>query len=71
MIKTVSEILFYLVILALSLYSLIMVYSLLRYGQSKLLGIVVSALYLVIFFSLFLAALGNFESIPFPQTFSL
>lgn len=71
MIKTVSEILFYLVIFALSLYSLVMVYSLLRYGQSKLLGIVVAALYLVIFSSLFLAAFGNFESIPFPQAFFL
>lgn len=69
MIKTAFELLFYAVMLLLAIYSLIMIYTLLRFGQSKILGLIVTALYIVVAFGLFGAAVINFNHISFPETF--
>ena len=65
MLKTLLELLFDLTMLVLAIYSLILVYILFRFGQSKALSLVVSALYVIIMASLYAAALQNFNAVPF------
>ena len=50
-----------------ALYSAVMIYSLLRFGKSKILGIVISIFYLVVMLSLFAAATANFADIAIPS----
>ena len=68
MIKLIVYLLFYALILLLAVYSLIMVYILLRFGKSKILGAVLSAFYLLVMLSLYAAAEANLSRIPLPQT---
>lgn len=67
MIRLIAQLAFYAVMLILALFSLAMMYVLLRHGQSKFLGLILSAIYLFIMFSLFTAALINFNQIPFSE----
>lgn len=67
MLKLAAEIVFQGLMVILGLYSLMMVYVLMRYGKSKILGIVISVFYAIIITTLYGAALANFEAIHFPQ----
>lgn len=64
-IKLIVQILFYGLIGLLTVYSMIMIYVLLRFGKSKILALIVGAFYLVIMLSLYSAALINLSNIPF------
>jgi hypothetical protein len=61
----IINVIFYLVMAMLVLYSLLALYSLLRFGRSKILGIVVSLLYLIIMAGLYAAAVANLDAIKF------
>jgi hypothetical protein len=63
--ESIVALIFYLIMAAFVIYSLIAIYSLLKYGRSKMLGLTVVILYLIISLSLYLAALGNLEKIKF------
>ncbi len=67
MIKLIAQIIFYGLVGIFTLYSMMMVYILLRYGRSKVLGLVMSGLYLVLVITLYAAAVGNFIRIVFPE----
>lgn len=67
MIKVVGEILFYGLILLLAAYSIIMIFVLLRFGKSKILGLILAAFYLILMLSLYAAASVSFAQIPFPE----
>ncbi len=67
MIRTLFELIFSGLLLILAIYSLIMIYVLLRFGKSKILGMVVSLLYLLLMLSLYAAANDNFNQIPFAK----
>ncbi|MBI4050672.1 MAG: hypothetical protein HY396_01710 [Candidatus Doudnabacteria bacterium] len=66
-IKLLVQILFYGLMMILAFYSLLMVYVLLRFGKSKVLGLVLSAFYLILITSLYAAAIANFNQISFPK----
>lgn len=63
MITTIVSFIFHALMIVLAVYSLIAVYSLLRYGRSKTLGLIVSILYLVIIAGLYAAAVANLNQI--------
>lgn len=67
MIKLAAEIIFYGLLGILGLYSVMMVYVLVRYGKSKILALVASAFYAIILTTLYGAALANFAAIRFPN----
>lgn len=67
MIRTLFELIFNGLLLILAIYSLVMIYVLLRFGKSKILGVVVSLLYLLLMLSLYAAANDNFNQIPFAK----
>lgn len=67
MIKLVAQIIFYGLVCILAAYSVLMVYVLLRYGQSKTLTLVLSGLYALVMVTLFSAAVANFVRISFPE----
>lgn len=67
MIALAAKIIFYTLMGLLGTYSLLMIYVLLRFGRSKLLGIILSACFAVLMLSLYAAAVANFQQIPFPQ----
>lgn len=67
MIKLIFSILFSAAMILVALYSLTMIYVLLRYGKSKILGLVLSVFYIIIAGSLYAAAQANFDKIPFPE----
>lgn len=66
-IKLIVQTGFYILLGIHGLYSLVMVYILLRYGKSKILGLVVSALYAIIVTTLYAAAMANFSQLTFPN----
>lgn len=66
MIKLVAETVFSLLLLFLGAYSLLAIYVLLRYGQSRVLGLTITALYAILMLSLYAGAMANFNRIPFP-----
>jgi hypothetical protein len=66
LITILAKIIFFGLILILALYSVIMLYSLIRFGKSKVLGLVMSALYLLLMVSLYTAAQNGFNAILFP-----
>ena len=66
-IKLVAQIIFYGLAGILAVYSALMIYVLLRFGQSKILGLVLSGFYILMMFTLFAAAVGNFTQITFPE----
>lgn len=63
--SSILAIVFYIVMAGFILYSLLAIYSLLRFGRSKILGIIVSLLYLIISASLYAAAVHNLNAIKF------
>ena len=65
--KLLAQILTYGLLGILAVYSFMAVYVLVRYGQSKILGLVMSGLYLLLMFSLYGLALWHFESLTFPD----
>ena len=65
-IKLVSEAIFYILAGILGIYSVAMVYVLLRFGRSKILALLLCAFYLIILTSLYAAALQNLSAIHFP-----
>ncbi|KKW23490.1 MAG: hypothetical protein UY65_C0002G0015 [Parcubacteria group bacterium GW2011_GWA2_51_12] len=67
-IKLLVYLIFYGLLLLLSVYSLVMIYVLFRYGKSKILGTILSAFYLLVILSLYAAAEANLSMIPIPQT---
>ncbi len=67
MAKLLFEILFFAAMTILGIFSLIMIYVLLRFGKSKSLGLILSALYLLLMISLFAAAVANLNAIPYAQ----
>lgn len=66
MIKLAAEIIFYGLLGILGIYSVMMVYVLVRYGKSKILALAASAFYAIILTTLYGAALANFQAIKFP-----
>jgi hypothetical protein len=56
-------IIFYLFMTVIIVYSLIAIYSLLSYGKSRILGLTVTILYLIILVSLYGAAISNLNQI--------
>ncbi|MBX4191733.1 MAG: hypothetical protein KW804_02965 [Candidatus Doudnabacteria bacterium] len=60
---TVVAVIFYLIMAALMIYSLLALYALLNFGRSKILGAIISILYLIIIASLYAAAVGNLNQI--------
>lgn len=66
-IKLISEIIFWGLMLLFGLFGFAMIFSLLKYGKSLILGLAVSAVFLIIMFSLFGAAVVNFNNINFPN----
>jgi hypothetical protein len=63
--SSILAIVFYLFMAGFVLYSLLAIYSLLRFGQSKILGIIISILYLIISAGLYAAAVNNLNAIHF------
>ena len=66
-IKLLAQILFFGLAGILAAYSVIMIYVLIRFGQSKLLGLVLSAFYAIVITTLFAAAAENFARLTFPE----
>ncbi|OGE84362.1 MAG: hypothetical protein A2846_01915 [Candidatus Doudnabacteria bacterium RIFCSPHIGHO2_01_FULL_49_9] len=65
--QKIAEIIFYGLAAVLGLYSMVMVYILLRFGLSKMLGLVLSSLYVLVIVTLYAAAVGNFLQLNFPE----
>ena len=63
--SSIISIVFYLIMAAFVLYSLLAIYSLLRFGRSKILGLIISLLYLIISAGLYAAAVNNLNAIKF------
>ncbi len=63
LVGTVVALVFYLVMAGFIIYSIIGLYSLMRFGRSRTLTISVSILYLIISASLYAAAIGNLNAI--------
>ncbi|HEX9503527.1 MAG TPA: hypothetical protein VF974_04375 [Patescibacteria group bacterium] len=61
----IIALIFYLLMVGFVLYSFLAIYSLIRFGRTKVLGLIISILYLVISASLFAAAVANLNSINF------
>lgn len=66
-IKLAAQIIFYGLAAILAAYSVVMVYVLLRFGQSKILGLVLSGFYIMVIITLYAAAVGNFARLSFPE----
>lgn len=67
LIKLAVQAIFYILMGIHGLFSLVMVYVLLRYGKSKILGLTISALYAIVSTTLYAAAQANFNALTFPD----
>lgn len=67
MIRIIAQLIFHLMMLFFGIYSLVMVYVLIRFGESKTIGILITVLYFIVMGSLYAAATANFYHIPFPR----
>ena len=65
MILLITQIIFYGLILVLGIFSLTMIYALLRFGKSKVLALVLVVLYTILMASLYTAAQIGFNNLPF------
>ena len=63
--SSILGVVFYIIMAAFVLYSLLALYALLRFGRSKILAISVALLYLVISASLYTVAVINLNKIKF------
>lgn len=61
--QSIIAIIFYIIMAAFILYSLLALFSLLKFGRSKILAITVSILYLILTASLYAAAVGNLNAL--------
>ncbi|OGE73583.1 MAG: hypothetical protein A3I07_02440 [Candidatus Doudnabacteria bacterium RIFCSPLOWO2_02_FULL_42_9] len=61
--ETILNVFFYLIIAAFLIYSIIAIYSLLRYGRTKILSISVIVVYLIISAGLYAAAVSSLNQI--------
>ena len=62
---TIIALVFYIIMAGIGLYSLIALYALLRYGRNRLLAMIVSIAYLVIWAGLFASAAYTLTAISF------
>lgn len=60
---SILSVIFYLLMVGFVLYSLFAIYSLLRFGRSKIIGISVSIIFLIIAASLYAAAVSSLNNI--------
>ena len=67
LIKFAAQAIFYLAMAALAVYSVLMMYALLRFGKSKILAMVLCAFYLILISTLYALASANFNQITFPE----
>ena len=65
--ELLATVIFYGLLGILGLFSLVMIYVLLRFGKSTMLGVVIIGLYLVIMGSLYGVAIANFAALQFPN----
>lgn len=65
--KIIAAVIFYSLMVILGLYSVVMVYILLKFGKSKILGLILSAFYLLLMLSLYGAATANFSLLALPN----
>ena len=65
MILLITQIIFYGLILVLGIFSLTMIYALLRFGKSKVLALVLVVLYTILMAGLYTAAQIGFNNLPF------
>ncbi len=65
LIQTILALIFYIIMAGFAFYSILAIYTLLRYARSKPLALAVVLLYLVISSGLYAAALINLNSIKF------
>jgi len=63
LVGTVVALLFYLIMAGFIIYSLIAIYSLLRYSRNRILALTVAILYLIISSGLYVAAISNLSQI--------
>ena len=63
LINSIISVIFYLIMAAFMLYSLQAIYTVLRFGRSKILAIIVCIVYLIISASLYFAAINYLERI--------
>jgi len=63
LVHTIIALVFYVIMAGTVLYTLIALYALLKYGHNKLLAIGVSIFYLIIWASLFAAAVVNLNQV--------
>jgi len=63
--QTIVALIFYLLMAGFVMYSLIAIYSLLRFAKSKILALVISILYLIVSASLYASAVSNLGKIHF------
>lgn len=66
-IQTIAKIIFYGLTGILALYSAVMIFILLRFGQSKILGLMLSGLYILLIVTLYASTVSNFLRIEFPN----
>ena len=65
LVSSIVAIIFYLLMAGFVLYSLMTIYTLLRFGRTRTLGVIISVLYLVITAGLYTAAVINLNAIKF------
>jgi hypothetical protein len=63
LVNSVVALAFYIIMAFFFLYSLISIYALLRYARSKILGIIIAVIYLIIIGSLYTVAVQNLKVI--------
>lgn len=66
-VRLIAEVIFYGLMLLFGLFSFAMIFTLLKYGRSVIVGLVISAVFLIVMFSLYATALANFGKLPFPE----
>lgn len=66
-IEEIAKLLFYGFSGLIGLYSIIMIYVLLAYGRSRVLGLALSAFYVLLIVSIYSSAVGQFLRITFPE----
>ncbi len=65
LISSAVSIVFYLLMAGFVVYSMLALYSLLKFGNSRILGVTVSLIYLVVSAILYAAALSNLGNLKF------
>ena len=66
MLQNLAQIIFYALVALFAVYSFLLIYVLLRFGQSKILGLTLSALYVFALLILYTTAQYYFNALTFP-----